>query len=434
MVGTRSALFLFLPLPRLGLVVLDEEHDESFKQDERLAYQAKEVAWFRVGQGRGLLVLGSATPDLKTFHAADSGAIPVVRLTQRVGGSRLPEVRLVDVSALSDPETSLAAPVLARLRETVDGGGQAMVMLNRRGYAPLMYCLDCGQTVRCPECHVGLTYHKRRERLVCHILRLDPGLSAALSVLRRSQLSAHGRGTERLEVQLRDLFPNRGDILRLDRDSARRQNAWRTSSAFRGRGGQGPGRHADAGQGPPLSQRDPGGGRRRRPGPESSGLPGRGAGLPAPGPGFGPGRRGDKPGEVLIQTRNPGLPFWGFVKAGIIRASKRREIALREKYRYPPFVKLALVRLSFPRRVGGGGPGLVLFGRAVREAAKPLGVTAMGPAPAPLARLRKPQALHTACSRPGTGPRRAICTPRSCRPIPACQDRLDLDLDPVNML
>lgn len=124
-VGTRSALFL--PLPSLGAVVLDEEHDSSFKQDEGLTYQAKEVAWFRIAQAKGLLVLGSATPDLKTFYAVREAKIPVSTLPARVGGGTLPSIRLVDIRSMNCVESILAPETLSALKQTVEQGDQAVI-------------------------------------------------------------------------------------------------------------------------------------------------------------------------------------------------------------------------------------------------------------------------------------------------------------------
>ena len=163
--GTRSALFV--PLPALGAVVLDEEHDASFKQDEGLHYQAKEVAWSRASRHKALLVLGSATPDVKTFYSARRGLLPLAVLSRRVGGGSLPAVELVDIRE-NGGDSPLAPASVEALRSTLKRGEQAVVLLNRRGYAPLMYCLSCGAVARCPHCDIGLTYHKRREQLVCH--------------------------------------------------------------------------------------------------------------------------------------------------------------------------------------------------------------------------------------------------------------------------
>ncbi len=432
-VGTRSALFL--PVRKLGMVVLDEEHDESFKQEERLSYQAKEVAHFRVGGQGGLLVLGSATPDLKTFHAAGAGRIPLVRMTRRAGGGTLPSVRVLDITNLRDPETPLADEAQERLRETLAAGEQAMILLNRRGYAPLMYCLDCGQTVRCPDCHVGLTWHKRSGRLVCHYCghtlswpMLCPGCGTG-------NFLPLGEGTERLEEQLRALVPDSGRILRLDRDSARRQErledilgrfAKGEAQVLVGTQMLAKGHHfpdvtlvvavnADLGLNLPDYRAAE---RAFQLMVQVSGRAG----------------RGERPGEVLIQTRNPGLPFWKFVVEGDYQGFYEREIALREKYRYPPFVKLALLRLSFPADWEEGGAAVAAFGKALREAARPLSVTALGPAPAPLARLRGRKRYHCLLKASDWPAIRALFA-RLHRDNPSPRHlRLDLDLDPVNML
>ena len=223
-VGTRSSLFL--PLPHPGLIVLDEEHDSSFKQDEGLHYQAKEVAWYRASRNRALLLLGSATPDVKTFHAAEQGLFPRADLPHRVGGGSLPAIELIDIRRNSS--RSLLAPAsVETLRETVLRGEQAVVLLNRRGYSPLMYCLDCGQTARCPHCDIGLTYHKRREQLVCHYCGHTRPFPSPCPRCGGLQYLPMGEGTERLEERLAGeeligALPPGGRILRLDRDSTRR--------------------------------------------------------------------------------------------------------------------------------------------------------------------------------------------------------------------
>ena len=219
-VGTRSALFL--PLPSLGAVVLDEEHDSSFKQDEGLTYQAKEVAWFRIAQAKGLLVLGSATPDLKTFYAVREAKIPVSTLPARVGGGTLPSIRLVDIRSMNCVESILAPETLSALKQTVEQGDQAVILLNRRGYAPLMYCIDCGKVARCPHCDIGLTYHKGRERLVCHYCGYSVPFPSPCPSCKGLHFHPMGQGTERVEEYIGTLLPPGGRVLRLDRDSTRR--------------------------------------------------------------------------------------------------------------------------------------------------------------------------------------------------------------------
>jgi primosomal protein N' (replication factor Y) len=207
-VGTRSALFA--PMPDPGLIVLDEEHDASFKQEEGLSYQAKEVAWFRAGQARALLLLGSATPDVKTFYAASRGDIPVDRLPVRAGSGRLPEISLTDIRGVKPSDNLLAPDTLNALREVAARGEQAVILLNRRGYAPNMYCLDCGAAARCPDCDIGLTYHKARERLVCHYCGHAIPFPAVCPTCRGLHYLPMGQGTERLEEHIASILPPGG--------------------------------------------------------------------------------------------------------------------------------------------------------------------------------------------------------------------------------
>ncbi|MDP3426741.1 MAG: primosomal protein N', partial [Humidesulfovibrio sp.] len=220
-VGTRSALFL--PIRDLGLVVLDEEHDESYKQEERLPYHAKELAYSRIQRSGGLLVLGSATPDVKTFHAVSTGQLPVQTLASRVGSRAMPEVRLVDIAGLKNPDEPFAPETLAAIQTTLDAGDQVIVMLNRRGYAPVMYCMACEEVVQCPDCQVGLTYHKLRERLVCHYCGLTYPYPIPCGKCGGVTFVPMGEGTERLEEYFLRTLGHEVSVLRMDRDSARRQ-------------------------------------------------------------------------------------------------------------------------------------------------------------------------------------------------------------------
>lgn len=452
-VGTRSALFL--PLPELGLMVLDEEHDASFKQDEGLHYQAKEVAWCRAALSGALLVFGSATPDVKTFYAAKQGIISLTRLPHRVGGGALPAIELVDISrdALEGAGQGLLAPAsLEALRETVRRGDQAVVLLNRRGYAPLMYCLDCKTVARCPHCDIGLTYHKRREQLVCHycgFTRPFPSPCASCGGLNYLPM---GEGTERLEERLTGeelaaVLPPGGRVLRLDRDSTRRPGrmeeilasfARKEAQVLVGTQMLSKGHHfpdvtlaliADADLGLNLPD--------YRAMERTFQLLLQSAGRAG---------RGEKAGRVLLQTRMPNHVCWDFVKRGDYDAFYEHEIGLREKRRYPPFVKLALVRASFPladaqAAAGGRNDGQAALNRfmtALKEEGRALGLTIMGPIASPLARLQgrlRFQALIKADDWQkvrqayGSAIRKAFGSGAVPRDL-----RLSLDLDPVNML
>ena len=437
-IGTRSALFL--PMPPLGAIVLDEEHDGSFKQEDRLPYQAKEVAWERARRHRALLILGSATPDIKTFHAAMEGAFPLARLTHRAGGGNLPVIELVDIK--EQPSSRLLSPrAVEALRETVQKGEQAVVLLNRRGYSPLMYCLDCGTVAKCPHCDIALTYHKKREQLVCHYCGHTRPYPSPCEKCGGLNFLPMGEGTEKLEEslageELAGALPPGGRVLRLDRDSTARPGRMEEIlSAFARQEAQvlvgtqmlSKGHHfpnvtlavvADGDMG--LNMPDYRSAERTfQLLVQSSGRAG----------------RGEKPGRVLIQTRDIHHYCWKFVENGDYEGFYEHEIALRRQRRYPPFVKLALIRLSYPWDWNEGQKYVNAFASALRKHGRELGLTVLGPAPAPLARIQgrsrfqcliKAGAWHVV--------RQAYAL--ALRDMGNLQHdlRISLDLDPVNML
>lgn len=430
-VGTRSALFL--PVRRPGLFVIDEEHDESYKQDERLTYQAKEVAWLLARRSRALLVLGSATPDVKTFHAAEAGQVTAVRLTQRVAGSALPSVELVDLR--EERSASLASSTVQALRETVEAGEQAIIMLNRRGYAPLMYCLDCGKTVKCPECSVGLTFHRARGRLVCHYCGHAAEFPAPCPSCGAANFLPLGEGTEQLEEVLAHVLPPETAILRMDRDSTRRQErleeilrdfASGKAQVLVGTQMLSKGHHfpgvtlvvvADADLGLNLPD--------YRAAERTFQLLVQVSGRAG---------RGEKPGRVLVQTRDPGNAFWNHVLAHDYRAFFDQELELRRRYGYPPFSRLALVRISFPVTWEHGPQTLIQLSRTLREEAAARGVRALGPAPAPIAMLRGRKRFHCLLKAADWPSLRAVYAKAGELATPGGELRVSLDLDPLSML
>lgn len=430
-VGTRSALFL--PVRRPGLIVLDEEHDESYKQDERLTYQAKEVAWVLARQSGALLVLGSATPDVKTFHAAEAGQVPAVSLTQRVAGSALPKVELVDLR--EERSSPLASPTVQALRETVEAGEQAIIMLNRRGYAPLMYCLDCGQTVKCPECSVGLTFHRARGRLVCHYCGHAAEFPAPCPACGAANFLPLGEGTEQLEEVLSHVLPPETAILRMDRDSTRRQE--RLEEILR---------DFSSGKAQVLVGTQMLSKGHHFPGVTLVAVADADLGLNLPDyraaertfqlivQVSGRAGRGERPGRVLVQTRDPGNRFWTHVLTHDYRAFYAQELELRRRYGYPPFSRLALVRMSFPAAWEQGPQSLARLAQALREEAAARGVRALGPAPAPIAMLRGRKRFNCLLKAADWPSIRAVYARADALVTPGGELRLGLDLDPLNML
>ncbi|WP_298066360.1 primosomal protein N' [uncultured Mailhella sp.] len=437
-VGTRSAVFL--PLPHLGAIVLDEEHDSSFKQEDHFPYQAKEVAWERARRHRALLVLGSATPDIKTFYTAQQGVFPLARLPHRAGGGSLPEIEFVDIKN-SPAAQLLSERALAVLRETVERGEQAVIMLNRRGYSPLLYCLDCGTVARCPNCDIALTYHKRREQMVCHYCGYTRPFPSPCLRCGGVHFLPMGDGTEKLEEtlasqELAGVLPPGGRVLRLDRDSTSRTGRMEEIlSAFAHQEAQvlvgtqmlSKGHHfpqvtlvivADGDMGlnlPDYRSAE----RTFQLLVQSSGRAG----------------RGEKPGRVLIQTRDIGHYCWNFVKNADYEGFYAHELELRQKRLYPPFVKLALTRLSFPFDRKDDQSRVQAFAAALRRHGRTAGLTVLGPAPAPLARLQgrlRFQCLIKAQDWQSIRQTYSLAL-RDISPLPR-DLRISLDLDPVNML
>ncbi|WP_158269770.1 primosomal protein N' [Desulfonatronum sp. SC1] len=431
-VGTRSALFL--PFANLGLIVMDEEHDASYKQDEGFTYQAKEVAYFRIKQHGGLLLLGSATPDIKTFHAADQSEISRVTLRHRVSHKPLPEIQLVDMR----PE-SRSAPLSQVCRSELEGvlqrGEQAMFLLNRRGFAPLVSCLDCGTAPKCPRCEVGLTYHKGWERLLCHYCGFAQPFPLGCGQCGGTRFLPMGEGTEGLEEYLENLGASGLGIVRLDRDSTRRKGSLdHILKAF----GQGraqvmvgtqmlsKGHHfpnvtlvvavdGDVG----LNLPD------YRAAEKTFQLLVQLAGRAG---------RGDRPGRVLIQTRNPDHPCWEHIRTGDYEGFFAQELERRRKFAYPPFVKLAMIRLSYPREWEEGAALVATAGDHLRREGVRLGLRVLGPAPAPLGLLngrKRFQCLLKAMTWQNL--REAFTAMRTALPA-SSPLRVALDLDPVNML
>lgn len=432
-VGTRSSLFL--PLDNVGLIILDEEHDSSFKQDEGLVYQAKELAYSLAQEHKALLLLGSATPDVKSFQAGRQGRLRVHSLPDRVGGGALPSVELVDIRHLGPTDGLLAKTSLEALKETVKRGDQAVILLNRRGYAPLMHCLRCAQVVKCPCCDIGLTYHKARERLVCHYCGYNVPFPSPCPACRGLHFLPFGEGTEKLEENLESILPPGSGILRLDRDSARRPGRMEEILAAFARGEAqvlvgtqmlSKGHHfpdvtlaiaADADLGLNLPD--------YRATERSFQLLVQSAGRAG---------RGEKTGRVLIQTRNLEHYCWDYVRRADFEGFFKVELQKRERLNYPPFSRLALIRLSFPMDWKDGREAVDALAAVYREEAARLGVTLLGPAPAPLAILRGRRRFQCLLKAQNWQSIRLVFAAGLKHNVFAGKLRCALDLDPMSMM
>jgi primosomal protein N' (replication factor Y) len=219
--GTRLAVFT--PLPRLGLVVVDEEHDPSFKQQEGARYSARDLAVWRAAQRGVPVLLGSATPSLESWQRALQGRYRRVEMAERIGGGAMPRVRIVDMSVLPRPaqgERVLAPALLDALHGRLARGEQSLLLLNRRGYAPVLHCAACGWKSGCPHCSAWRVFHKGDRTLRCHHCGLTERVPRACPDCGNLDIAPIGRGTEKLQEQLAALLPG-ARIARLDADTTR---------------------------------------------------------------------------------------------------------------------------------------------------------------------------------------------------------------------
>jgi primosomal protein N' (replication factor Y) len=224
-VGTRSAVFA--PLEHVGLIVVDEEHDASYKQEESPRYHGRDVAVLRARMEQALVVLGTATPSVESASNARSGRYELVRLTQRILDRPLPTVRIVDMRlefAAHGPDVVFSAPLLGAIEARLAKREQTLVLLNRRGFARVVFCRQCGASMECPHCSIALTYHKAARRVRCHYCNYSVGLPKRCVACGGEYLEQSGFGTERLEADLRARFPD-ARVARVDRDTVRKRGA-----------------------------------------------------------------------------------------------------------------------------------------------------------------------------------------------------------------
>jgi len=340
--GTRLAVLT--PLPRLGLVIVDEEHDPSFKQQEGLRYSGRDAAILRAKQAGCPVVLGTATPSLETWHNCRTNRYELLSLPERaVPGATLPAVRTIDLRTQASKH-GLAEAVIEAIRSRMERGEQSLVFINRRGYAPVLCCEACGWAAGCTRCSARLVLHSADGRLRCHHCGLQEPIPRACPACGNVDLRPLGRGTQRIEETLGTLFPN-ARVLRIDRDSTRRRGV--LASALAG---------IERGEGDILV----------------------GTQLLAKGHDFpkltlvcvlnadnallstdyrsaerlfatlvqvgGRSGRREQPGEVLVQTRYPGHALFQALTRHDYAGFAQAQLAERESAGFPPFVHEAALR------------------------------------------------------------------------------------------
>ncbi len=386
--GTRSAIFA--PISNLGVVMVDEEHDGSYKQEEMPRYNGRDVAVVRARLAGALALLGSATPSLESYWNAQEGKYRLAVLSERVEGRKLADVEIVDMRQ-EFRETHTTVPVSRRLHQEIEAqlanNEQTMILLNRRGYSWFLLCRSCGQTQRCVNCSISLTYHRREHRLICHYCGYSTPVPARCPNCDSEHLHYVGEGTEKVEKKFAELFPG-ARVARLDRDVARRQGQFQhILNEFRlgkidllvgtqmiAKGHDFPGVtlvgvvSADIGLGLPDF----------RSAERTFQLLTQAAGRAG---------RGERPGRVLVQTFFPDHYAIRMAADQNYEAFFQKEMRFRRMMHYPPITALANVIAQ-----GTKLEQAAIVAKHVGNFLMPLeknteGLKILGPTPAPLAKL-----------------------------------------------
>jgi len=425
--GTRLATLT--PLPRLALVVVDEEHDTSFKQQEGLRYSGRDAAVMRAKFAACPVVLGTATPSLETWHNALGGRYERISLPDRaVPGARLPKVRTLDLRR-EPAERGFAPGLIAAIGERLARREQSLVFINRRGYAPVLACHACGWTAGCERCTARLVLHKPDRRLRCHHCGAESAIPRACPTCGNVDLKAMGRGTQRVEETLEAQFPQ-ARIVRIDRDSARRRGDLARTLEGITRG------EADILVGTQLLAKghdfplltlvgvlDADGALLSTDYRSAERLYATLAQV------AGRAGRREQPGEVLVQTRYPQHPLYASLASHDFAAFAAAQLAEREAAGFPPFVHEAALRAEADKLA----TAMAFLEDAARLVPVPEAVRVYDPVPHVITRradMERAQLLVQSASRPALQDFLRAWTERLFATAPRSV-RWHLDVDPI---
>ena len=382
-IGTRLAVFT--PMDDVGLIVVDEEHDGSFKQDNELRYHARDLAVWRAKQSGCPIVLGSATPSLESWHKAQSGAYRLLQLTERAhAAAQLPQVDILNVGRLK-LDNGFSPQALQLLKQNFEAGGMSLVYLNRRGFAPALFCGDCGHTFGCPNCSAKMVLHQRARQLRCHHCDHREPIPFKCPDCGNQDLTAVGHGTQRVEETLRAFLP-KAAVVRVDRDSTAHKNDW--ADLYRRIADN----EIDILVGTQMLAKGHDFARLNLVIVLNADGSLYSADFRAPERLFaelmqvsGRAGRADKPGKVLIQTQLPEHPVFAAVKAQDYAVFAENELNERQMFAMPPFGFQTAIRADAPRVADA-----MEFLNAAKETLAPLlpeSVSQFGAAPMLMVRL-----------------------------------------------
>jgi primosomal protein N' (replication factor Y) (superfamily II helicase) len=387
-IGTRSAVFA--PIRNLGLIVVDEEHESSYRQQESPYYNARDVAVVRAQKELATVVLGSATPSLESFHNARRGKYHLLTLPERIAARPMAAAKIIDmrtVFARHGKPRVFSDELLEAIRETRARHEQSIILLNRRGYSSFILCRSCGETIQCPNCDVTLTYHRSERVIVCHYCNHRAAVPRVCPACGKKYIYYVGEGTEQIEEMLKLLFPELR-VARIDRDTTARRKVFEQSLADFSAG------RIDTLVGTQMLAKG-----HDFPNVTLVGVVSVDAGLALPD--FrsaertfqvitqvaGRAGRGDRPGRVLIQTYHPYHYALRHACAQDYEGFYDEEIRYRQNHSYPPFVALASL-LIHGKDLGRVRSDSLELRRQLDVANADRKCRLLGPAPAPLSRLK----------------------------------------------
>jgi primosomal protein N' (replication factor Y) len=429
-VGARSAVFA--PTRRLGLLVIDEEHESSFKQETTPRYHARDVAVKRAQSERVPVILGSATPSLESWRNAERGRYTRIAMPSRVGGRPMPAVEIIDLRNEKLALGALSEPLRQAMAAALDEGGQVILLLNRRGFHTFVICPRCGHVVKCHACDVAVTYHKGRHVLVCHTCDAERACPSACPNCGAPALHYGGIGTERLEREIRIAFPEVA-ARRMDSDTMRSPgsheqvlNAFKAGKIQILLGTQMIAKGLDfpnvtlvgvVNADTALHLPD------FRAAERTFQLVAQVAGRTG---------RGDRPGRVLVQTYVPDHPAIRSAATHDYERFARYELPEREKFGVPPFGRIVRV-------IARGPEDAAVFAymkdlaAAFRDAADP-SVRVLGPAPAPILKIRNLYRFHLQLRCPNSKPVQVLARTIPGQHAAPHDIELVIDVDPITML
>jgi primosomal protein N' (replication factor Y) (superfamily II helicase) len=435
-IGTRSAVFA--PAAKLGLIIIDEEHDTSYRQQDSPYYNARDTAIVRARKEGAVVVLGSATPSLESFHNAQTKKYRYLQLPERIGQRAMAQTELVDmreVFAAHGKPVVFSDQLLEAIQRTHDRGEQSMILLNRRGYSSFVLCRSCGESIQCPNCDVTLTYHRSERTLVCHYCNFRQPAPTACPTCEGTFIYYVGEGTEQIEEQLRQRFPALR-IARIDRDTTSRRRVFEQALLEFGAG------KLDMLVGTQMLAKG-----HDFPNVTLVGVVSVDAGLALPD--FrsaertfqlltqvaGRAGRGNLAGRVIIQTYHPDHYVLRHARAQDYAGFYAEEIRYRRNHSYPPFVVLGLILIHNEDLRRTQAAALALK-KALDAANVDRECRILGPAPAPLARLRgehRMQILIKSRSRPAL---RRIADAALAQAEASGHDlrSINLEIDPVSLM